>query len=39
MNLLAHLTQFESPTLAITYVLGVVTGVVLSLTVAYIRAK
>lgn len=39
MNMLAHLTQVESPAFALIYLLGVATGVVLSLVFARLRAR
>ena len=39
MNLLAHLTPVESPSLALAYVLGIVTGVVVSFALTRLRTR
>lgn len=39
MNVLAHLTAVESPSLAIAYALGIVTGIVVSLALVHLRTR
>jgi hypothetical protein len=39
MNLLAHLTPVESPMLVVAYVLGIATGMLVSLIVYRLRTR
>lgn len=39
MYILSHLTAFDSPVVALAFILGIVTGVVVSLAIAVRRSR